>query len=69
VLGGPDPEQASVLALASASRHPGIAFAIASANFPLDRFGGFLLLYLLVSGIVSIPYTKWRKTTTVEAVA
>jgi BASS family bile acid:Na+ symporter len=69
VLGGPDPEQASVLALASASRHPGIALAIASANFPLDRFGGFLLLYLVVSAIVSIPYMKWRKTTVVEAMA
>ncbi len=69
VLGGPDPEHASVLALASASRHPGIALALASANFPLDRFGGFILLYLVVTAIVSLPYTKWRKSTMVEAIA
>jgi BASS family bile acid:Na+ symporter len=69
VLGGPEPEHASVLALASASRHPGIALALASANFPLDRFGGFILLYLVVTAIVSLPYTKWRKSTMVEAIA
>jgi BASS family bile acid:Na+ symporter len=69
VLGGPEPEHASVLALASASRHPGVALALASANFPLDRFGGFILLYLVVTAIVSLPYTKWRKSTMVEAIA
>jgi BASS family bile acid:Na+ symporter len=71
VLGGPDPEHAGVLALATASRHPGIALAIASANFPLQRFGGIVILYLLVNAIVVIPYMKWRsaKRTSVAAVA
>jgi BASS family bile acid:Na+ symporter len=34
LLGGPDPEDRTVQALSTASRHPGIAMAIASANFP-----------------------------------
>jgi len=69
VLAGPDPEHHSVLALASASRHPGIALAIASANFPLERFGGTILLYLLVNAIVCIPYEKWRRTSAVTTAA
>ena len=37
LLGGPDPANRAVLALTTASRHPGIAAAIASANFPLQK--------------------------------
>ncbi len=69
VLAGPEPEHDSVLALASATRHPGIALTIASANFPLERFGGTILLYLLVSAVVGIPYVRWRKASTVATTA
>ena len=34
LLGGPDPEDRTVLALSTASRHPGVALAIAHATFP-----------------------------------
>jgi bile acid:Na+ symporter, BASS family len=34
LLGGPDPGDRTVLALSTASRHPGVALAIADANFP-----------------------------------
>ena len=34
VLGGPEPENRPVLALATASHHPAVALAIAHANFP-----------------------------------
>jgi BASS family bile acid:Na+ symporter len=61
LLGGPDPHQAIVLALSSASRHPAIAFTVAAANFPEERFGGAILLYLLVSAIVAVPYIAWQK--------
>jgi len=63
LLGGPDPTDRSVLALATSSRHPGLAVAIASLNFP-DRKGPVLLVVLfhLISGmIVAIPYIQWRK--------
>jgi len=61
VLGGPDPDHSVVLALSTASRHPAIALAILAANFPNERFGGIILLYLLVSAVVIIPYTKWQR--------
>ena len=36
-LGRPDPAEQTTLALATASRHPGLAMAIATANFPEQR--------------------------------
>ena len=30
-------------------------------SFPDEHFGATILLYLLVSGIVSIPYMKWAQ--------
>jgi bile acid:Na+ symporter, BASS family len=62
LLGGPDPEDCAVLALATASRHPGVALAIASANFPGEKLvPAAVLLYLIVSALVSIPYLTWRR--------
>jgi BASS family bile acid:Na+ symporter len=61
LLGGPQRDEAVVLGLSSACRHPAIAFAIASANYPEQRFGGAIILYLLVSGLVGIPYVKWNR--------
>lgn len=61
-LGGPDPDDRAVLALATASRHPGVALAIASANFPGEKLvPAAVLWYLIVSAIVSIPYLTWRR--------
>ena len=59
-LGGPDPEDRTVLALSTACRHPGIALAITTTNFPEEKLAtGAVLLYLLVSSIVVLPYLKW----------
>jgi BASS family bile acid:Na+ symporter len=69
VLGGPASDNRVVLALASAGRHPGIALALASANFPEEKFGGIILLYLLVSAILTIPYLKWRQETSAHVMA
>ena len=61
-LGGPDPDDRAVLALATASRHPGVALAIASANFPGQTLvPAAVLWYLIVSALVSIPYLTWRQ--------
>ena len=62
LLGGPDPNDRTVLALAAATRHPGVAMAISSANFPgykevLPAF----LLYLVFGAVLAIPYVMWRK--------
>ncbi|HYE34519.1 hypothetical protein [Methylocaldum sp.] len=61
-LGGPDPNDRTVLALSTASRHPGVALAIAHANFPDEKLApAVVLLYLIVSGIVSLPYLRWNR--------
>ncbi len=61
LLGGPQREHAVVLAMATACRHPAIALAIASSNFPDERFGGTIILYLLVSIVVCVPYIAWQR--------
>ena len=60
-MGAPEPEHSAVLALSTACRHPAIALAIASANFPDQRFGGTIILYLLVSAVVGFPYVAWQR--------
>jgi len=61
-LGGPEPENRTSLALSTASRHPGIALALAQANFPEQKLAmAAVLLYLLVNAIVAIPYLLWTK--------
>jgi BASS family bile acid:Na+ symporter len=61
LLGGPDPRQATVLGLSTACRHPVITLTIASANFPDERFGATVILYLLVGLLVLAPYVKWSR--------
>jgi BASS family bile acid:Na+ symporter len=62
LLGGPGPENRASLAFATAARHPGIAIAIAHANFPEEKLAlAAVLLFLLVNALVSIPYQLWIK--------
>jgi BASS family bile acid:Na+ symporter len=61
-LGGPEPENRTALAISTASRHPGIAIALAVANFPEQKLAmAAVLLYLLVNALVSAPYHFWIK--------
>jgi BASS family bile acid:Na+ symporter len=61
-LGGPEAENRTALAFSTASRHPGIAIAMAHANFPQQKLAmAAVLLYLVVSTIVSISYHVWTK--------
>jgi len=61
LLGGPDPHDRRVLALATATRHPGVAMAIAALNFPDQRAAQIVIVYHLIFGaIVSFPYVKWQ---------
>jgi len=62
LLGGPHPEDRTVLALATSARHPAIALAIANANFPEEKLAGALvLIYMVLSGILAAPYLNWTK--------
>ena len=61
-LGGPSEENRSVLALATGSRHPGIALALASLNFPDQKDVIAVVLYhLIIGALVALPYVTWRK--------
>jgi BASS family bile acid:Na+ symporter len=62
LLGGPGPANRPTLALASATRHPAVALGIAHANFPNQKLAApAVVLYLLVSGVVSVIYLTWSK--------
>jgi BASS family bile acid:Na+ symporter len=62
-LGGPNPPDRTALGLATASRHPGLAIAIAAANFPrqIGLIAAAILLYMLVRVVVLLPYMAWSK--------
>ncbi len=62
VLGGPDAETRTVLALSTAARHPAVALGVAVASGVETRPAlAAILLYVLVATIVAIPYVAWRK--------
>jgi BASS family bile acid:Na+ symporter len=66
VLGGPRAADRTALALSTASRHPGVALAVATSGTALDAVEAkpalaLILLYLVVATIVCIPYQKWRE--------
>ena len=62
-LGGPNPDDRTVLALATGIRHPGLAMTIASVNFPDQKVAvlAVVVCHVLVGLILSIPYLIWRK--------
>lgn len=61
ILGGPDSGDRTVLAIATASRHPGVAIAIATESFPDQKLASAaIILYLLVSVVLTTIYAQWR---------
>jgi BASS family bile acid:Na+ symporter len=64
LLGGPDPQERTDLALATASRHPGITLAVAQMTFPEGHAAVALVaIYLIVAVVIGLPYIKWRAKT------
>jgi BASS family bile acid:Na+ symporter len=62
-LGGPQPDEATVLALSTASRHPAIALAVSKINFPDEPLlGATILLYLILSAFLSVPYVVRQRS-------
>lgn len=62
LLGGPAAETRSAVALATATRHPGVALAVLHAIEPGDKAAmAAIVLYLLVATVVATPYVAWRK--------
>ena len=68
VLGGPDEDDRTVLGLATASRHPGVALSIAGAVAG-DRpeVSAAVMLAFLVSLVVTGPYAKRQTRATASA--
>jgi BASS family bile acid:Na+ symporter len=61
LLGGPHPRERTDLALAAASRHPGIALATAQTAFPnAHGVTALVAIYLIVNIVIGLPYVKWR---------
>lgn len=57
LLGGPEPENREVLALATSVRHPGIAITIAAINFPDEKSVPLVVVWHLIIGtVVAIVY-------------
>jgi BASS family bile acid:Na+ symporter len=61
LLGGPGAGSRRVLALSTATRHPGMALTIAAANFADKKaFVGALLLYMIAGLVVTTLYLRMR---------
>ncbi|GGP18849.1 bile acid:sodium symporter [Silvimonas iriomotensis] len=61
-LGGPEEDDRTVLALATASRHPGVSMAIAHLNFPGEpAVLAVITLYLLLTLVLVPIWLLWRK--------
>lgn len=60
VVGGPQEENRSALAVACATRHIGVAVAVAT-SMPGGRTAVVISIYIAVSVAITLPYTRWRR--------
>lgn len=61
-LGGSNPDNRTVLSLASAARHPGVAIGFAITSFPDARLApAAILLAVVVNTLIAIPYLMWAR--------
>ena len=60
-IGGPDPRWRTALAIATVTRHPGLALFMATSFLPNLQALPPILSVIIGCVIVSIPYTRWRK--------
>jgi BASS family bile acid:Na+ symporter len=60
VVGGPQEENRSALAVACATRHIGVAVAVAT-SLPGGRTAVVISIYIAVSVAITLPYTRWRR--------
>lgn len=60
LLGGPEDGNRRALAVATASRHPGVAIAVAAGAFPGDAkpIVAAVLLYLIINALLGIAFTR-----------
>lgn len=68
LMGGPDEENRTALAISCATRHLGVAVLVAAA-VPGERTSVLVVAYLVASILVSIPYIHWRKKYHIAVIA
>jgi BASS family bile acid:Na+ symporter len=61
LLGGPEPSARTAAAMTTAARNPGLALLVATLNDAAPGVGKAIMAYLLVSIVVLMPYTRWRR--------
>ena len=61
-LGGRRPGDRTALAIATPARHPGLAVAIAQANYPQQSrlVAGAVVIYLILRVLLAFAYARWR---------
>jgi BASS family bile acid:Na+ symporter len=67
VLGGPDPETRTALAIFTAARNPGLAFLVAALNAAPPAVSAAILAYFAIAALTMIPYVRWRRRATVPS--
>jgi len=69
LLGGRQPGDRIALAIATPARHPGLAVAIARANYPEQTLlvAGAVVIYLVLRVLFMIPYVRWQRAHRKEA--
>jgi len=61
LLGGPEPEMRTAVAITSAARNPGLALLVTTQNNAPAAVNAGILAYLLVSVLAIVPYVQWRQ--------
>lgn len=67
-LGGRRPADRFALAIATSARHPGLAVAIAQANYPQQSrlVAGAVVIYLILRVLLSLLYVHWQRRQSLE---
>ena len=60
LVGGPEEENRSALAVACATRHIGVAVVVAT-SLPGARIAVVISIYIAISVAITLPYTRWRR--------
>ena len=60
LVGGPEPDDRTALAIACATRHIGIAVLVAT-SVPGPRTAVVIAIYIAVSLLITLPYMRWRR--------
>jgi BASS family bile acid:Na+ symporter len=67
-LGGPDADTRTVLALSTSARHPAVSLGVAvGSGVETQPALAAILLYLIASLLIAIPYVAWRRRESADA--